>query len=459
MSRSTNEPTSPRPGLRRTARRSASRIPLAVVLAVVMSAPFAPAGYADEGDPESPSEVTSSEDDGENEGEEDGEEDRLSEGADAVAGVTGLIVTVLPPATAEQIAVDYGLIVEDVLPTSTDTWLLRAPTGTDIVALAARVSADPRTALAEPDYRTNSPEGAGAIYGWGGGPQAAGTDPAAWLRQPELDRIGVPEATGTEQGNGVTVAVLDTGAQLDHPALVGSLVPGVDIIDGDTHPEDEANGLDDDGDGRVDEGYGHGTHVAGLVLAVAPEARIMPVRVLDTDSRGSSFGVAEGIERAVASGADVVNLSLGTPEQSELFERVLEEVTEDVVVVAAAGNTGSSERVYPGATEGVLSVASVDAEDVRSTFSTFGWVDVAAPGEALVSTWVGGGYVRWGGTSMAAPIVAGQSALLLGGSGEASTEHIVRTVRQTAVPLDASLGEGRVDVAASLVALSDGRGD
>jgi len=431
---------------------TALRLPLAVLLCAVLTSVTLPAAHAEE-EPEPVTTSASGHKDGDSEQEEDGPD------PDSVAGVLDVVVEVVPPATAQEVAADYGLTVVDTLPASADTHLMRAPAGTDIVELAARLAADTRTSFAEPDYRANSPEGAGPTYGWGGGPQPVASDPAAWRSQPELDRIGVPTAHRTTLGRGVVVAVLDTGAQLDHPALVPSLVPGLDLVDGDRTPSDDANGQDDDGDGNVDEGHGHGTHVTGLVLAVAPEARVMPVRVLDTDSRGSSFTVVEGIERAVAAGADVVNLSLSTPEESSLFDRVLEEVSEDVVVVAAAGNTGTTARQYPAASAGVLSVASVDSTDLRSVFSTFGWVDVAAPGEALISTWVGGGYVRWGGTSMAAPIVAGQAALLVGG-GEDASGRAARTIRSTAVPLDPTLGAGRVDVAASVAASTKGsRGD
>lgn len=446
----------------RPVRRHLSRalhLPLAVATCALLPTVLVPAAHADDDVP--PLTTTAAAPAAQDDGDGDDEDDEQEDGAapDSVAGVRDIVVQVVPPATAREVAADYGLTVEDSLPTSADTSLLRAPVGTDVVALAGQVSADPRTAFAEPDYRLNSPEGVGIVYGWGGGPQPAGSDPAAWQSQPELTRIGVPTAQQTRRGAGVTVAVLDTGAQLDHPALAGSLVGGLDLVDGDTIPSDDANGLDDDGDGRVDEGQGHGTHVTGLVLAVAPEARVMPVRVLDTDSRGSSFDVAEGIERAAAAGVDVINLSLSTPEESALFDEVLEELTEDVVVVAAAGNAGTTARQYPASSQGVLSVASVDSTDVRSTFSTFGWVDVAAPGEALVSTWVGGSYVRWGGTSMAAPIVAGQAALLVAGGGEDAAGRAVQAVRSTAVAVDPGLGDGRVDVAASVAALAGkGRG-
>ena len=99
--------------------------------------------------------------------------------------------------------------------------------------------------------------------------------------------------------------------------LANSLdVLGYDFVDNDLAPDEEANGLDDDGDGRVDELYGHGTHVAGIVHLVAPDARLLPLRVLNSDGRGNNFRTASAIVYATHRGADAINLSLGTPHQS-----------------------------------------------------------------------------------------------------------------------------------------------
>ncbi len=118
---------------------------------------------------------------------------------------------------------------------------------------------------------------------------------------------------------------------------------------------------------------------------------------------GFAFDVAEGVRHAVAAGADVVNLSLGSTADSELLREVLAQAAEQVTIVASAGNDGTTQRRYPAAYEDVLSVASVNDADERSTFSSYGWVDVAAPGEDVVSTYRQDGFAAWDGTSMAAP--------------------------------------------------------
>jgi len=385
-------------------------------------------------------------------GEEDDGGGDATEGFDPVAGVDEVVVAVQPGTDVNALAADYGLSVIEGLTGSPDTYLLQAPAGTYVVDLAARLAADQRTRFAEPNFTTGAPE-ANPNYGWGrdDGPQPAGSDPAVWTGQQALAQVGAAQAQATSTGAGVTVAVLDTGVAAGHPALAGALAgPGFDLIDGDRNPDDVANGVDDDGDGRVDEAAGHGTHVAGIVLAVAPDAQVLPVRVLDSDGRGSIFALVEGIRAALDSDADVLNMSLGTTEDSALLADVLEEVSEDTVVVASAGNSGTRELQYPAATGGVVSVASVDAQDALSVFSNRGWVDVAAPGEGIISTFPGGGFASWAGTSMAAPFVAGQAALLLPLLEDDAADRVPDVITSTAVPGDPLLGAGRIDVAASV---------
>jgi subtilisin family serine protease len=372
--------------------------------------------------------------------------------SEALLGVTELVVALAPGAAIEDVAAQHGLTPLRALTGTPDVHLTRAPAESDIAELGARVSEDVRVRFAEPNFVGGAPE-ANPNYAWGSsGPRWLGSDAGVWTAQPVLERIGAPAAHATTTGEGTIVAVLDTGVQADHPALLGRLEPGIDLVDGDDRPEDVADGVDEDEDGLVDEAVGHGTHVSGAVLAVAPGARVLPIRVLSSDGRGFAFHVAEGLRRAQAAGADVVNLSLGSAAQSRLLEEVLGDVAEGVVVVASAGNDGSSVPQYPAASAGVLSVASVDAADARSAFSNHGWVDVAAPGEAVVSTYPSSGFAEWDGTSMAAPLVAGQSALLVA----AGTDGAVEAILRSATPLDQALGAGRIDVAASLTPGDEG---
>jgi serine protease len=220
-------------------------------------------------------------------------------------------------------------------------------------------------------------------------------------------------------GTGVVVAVLDTGIDADHPELAGQLVNGYNAFT----QTATANG----DFSVVDDGHGHGTHVAGTIAALtdngvgiagaAPAVKIMPVKVL-SDYGGGTFDVlVDGLNWAVANGADVVNLSLGGTLGAGAIAQYQPYFTAarnaGVTVVAAAGNTGSSSVLYPCAFDYVLCVASSNrAGTAISSFSTRNaYVDITAPGEAIRSTLPGGNYASWSGTSMATPQVAAAAGL------------------------------------------------
>jgi subtilisin family serine protease len=321
---------------------------------------------------------------------------------------------------------------------------------------------DPRLVYAEPNLLAEAPEAIRSKdWAWGG------EDDEPYGKQYALTSINLAGAHDLSTGEGTTIAIVDTGVQLTHPALAARITPiQADFVDGDDRANDEANGLDDDGDRQVDESTGHGTHVAGIALLVAPGAGIMPVRVLNSDGMGNVFAVAEGILFAAENGAHVINLSLGTTQESDLLEDVIEEAAEDgVLVIAAAGNFGSRQETYPAADECALAITSIGPTDVRSKFANYGsWVDLAAPGESIYSSFPVDGYAWWSGTSMAAPFVTGQAALLLGYDPSLELEDLADLMGGTAHPLDSSrqarrslLGAGKIDVLASLQTLASGQ--
>jgi subtilisin family serine protease len=226
-------------------------------------------------------------------------------------------------------------------------------------------------------------------------------------------------------------------------------------VDDDPVPQEERDNVDQDGDSIVDEGYGHGTFVAGIVALVAPGARILPQRVLDSDGRGNVFTVAEAVYDSVAEGADVINMSFGTTgavESKVLTEALKAAAKAGVVLVAAAGNDGSRVKHYPAAVDGVLSVGALDAGGTGlAPFSARGdWVDLAAPGQDVTSM-LPCGYGTWSGTSMAAPFVAGAAALDAGAGGSAKRDGKGEKIRHSAERLKGvSVHDGALDVARML---------
>ncbi|SDY76471.1 S8 family serine peptidase [Thermoactinomyces sp. DSM 45892] len=225
-----------------------------------------------------------------------------------------------------------------------------------------------------------------------------------------LQKMQVPQAWDVTKGSSSTVvAVVDTGVQANHEDLAGKVVPGYDFVDNDNN---------------ADDGQGHGTHVAGTVAAnthnnigvagVAPEVKVMAVRVLDSNGSGTYDWVANGITYAADNGAKVINMSLGGSGGSQALEDAVNYAwSKGVVIMAAAGNTPSTAPNYPAYYANCIAVAATDSNDAKASFSTHGsWVDVAAPGVDIISTKMGGGYVKYSGTSMATPHAAAVAALV-----------------------------------------------
>ena len=341
-------------------------------------------------------------------------------------------------------------------------YLLRVPPGISAPTLAGRMAGDIRLLFAEPNFVGQAPEGIGRFtWVWGGG------NAAPVNTQYAVRMLGLPVAHQINRGAGAIVAVIDRGVQLDHPALANRWTAArYDFMDDDSDPSDVANGIDEDRDGIIDDAFGHGTHVAGLVALVAPDAQIMPLRALDTEARGDIFRLAEAIVFATDQGADVINLSLGTARKSELLNDVTQRATQyGVVVVAAAGNLGTTARQYPAASQCVLAISALKSNRTKANFANYGsWIDLAAPGVSIYSTMAPSGYAWWSGTSMAAPLVAGQAALLHSFRPALNPQEIAEHMAATALFLKSidptfgdKLGYGLPAVGVSLQKLQAGQ--
>lgn len=374
------------------------------------------------------------------------------------------IIVRLNPASGAAISdinSTYGTSTLAALSAISGAYRLRTPAGQTPVAVAAAMAGDPRLLYAHPNFISEAPEANPRTSKvWGG------LDPAPYQGQYANALLNLSAAHAINRGAGIVVAVIDTGVQLSHPALAGKLtVARKDYVDGDNNPDDVSDNIDEDGDGLLDEAAGHGTHVAGIVLLVAPDARIMPIRALDSDGIGDTIQIADAIHFAVANGAHVINLSLGTAADGGLIsDAVKEAALAGVFVVSAAGNLNSDQKQFPGADNCAMGVTAAGSTDVKSSFSNWGsWVDITAPGEGIPSALPPSGYGTWSGTSMAAPFVAGQAALIRSMRPLLNVRQIAAVMAHTATQIDdlnaqysGKLGEGRIDAGAAVTFLQTG---
>lgn len=287
---------------------------------------------------------------------------------------------------------------------------------------------------------------------------------ALYSNQWGLEKVNAPGAWSLSTGDGVVIAVPDTGVDLDHPDLEDKILTDIakSFIEG-------SPGVDDDN--------GHGTHVAGIAAAATDngigiagmgwDAMILPLKVLDADGWGNVVGLAYAIRYATDSGADVINLSLGVVGSCgwPLYDAVEYAYGKGVIMVAAAGNELANQEMIPVGCDHVIGVSATDEADRLAAYSNYGGhVSVAAPGSSIYSTaWPGDPqcwyreYCRKSGTSMATPYVSGLAALLLGRYPGYTPDEIASAILDNAVDLgtlgwDEEYGCGRVDAYASLSA-------
>ena len=288
--------------------------------------------------------------------------------------------------------------------------------------------------------------------------RALGTNDPLRPEQWALDRVSFESAWTITQGQGVKVAVIDSGVRGDHQDLAGTVLPGIDFV------SPGGNGWNDRN--------GHGTHVAGIIAAAAnngvgvaggaPRVKILPVRVLAADGSGSSENVARGIVWAVDHGARVINLSLGGPDPSPGTEVAIEYAnSRGVIVLAAAGNGAQqgNRPSYPAAFPETVAVGAVDSNLSRAYFSNFGsYLDIAAPGMHVLSTYGLGrnAYAYMNGTSMATPYASATAALVVAVNPALSANGIRTAIQHTAIDLgppgpDVDFGSGLINPHAAVL--------
>jgi subtilisin family serine protease len=292
--------------------------------------------------------------------------------------------------------------------------------------------------------------------------------------------LDLPDAWSLSQGVGVTVAIVDSGIKLDHPDLAPNAWTNFAEIPG--------NGVDDDGNGYVDDvhgvdltttspgqdvsdGHGHGTHVAGIVAAaangrgvvgVAPRAKVMAVKVLTAEGGGTTGAEAEGIRYAAANGARVINVSIqGDDPDPRLNEAIAAAAAANALVVVSAGNSArdiDTQPSYPAAipAPNLIGVAATAPEDGRAMDENSNYgrltVQLAAPGQEILSTSNSGSFEYKSGTSMAAPMVSGVAALMASVNPQITAGELRGLLLQSAARTSLPVGAGYLDALASAVA-------
>lgn len=271
-----------------------------------------------------------------------------------------------------------------------------------------------------------------------------------------LTNTNATKAWKTTKGDAKTIiAVIDTGADMNHPDLKDKIVASYNVFTKTA---------------EVSDSHGHGTHCAGIAAAalngvgiagIAPDAGLMPVQVLNASGGGSDATIAEGIVWAADHGAKVMTMSLGLYKTSKVLEEALQyALDKDVALVASAGNNNAMNDPVkaphlPSTYPGVIEVAATDNADAKARFSNWGdTVTVAAPGVDILST-VPGSHKKMSGTSMASPAAAGVVALIRTRYPNLNREQVKLHLQKTAKDLgepgfDKYFGHGLVDAAAAV---------
>ena len=275
-------------------------------------------------------------------------------------------------------------------------------------------------------------------------------------KQWALAKIEAESAWKVTTGSNVTIAVIDSGVDLDHPELAARVVEGYDFVNGDSEADDD---------------YGHGTLVAGVAAAAANNnigiaglawnARIMPVKVLDGQGQGVSSNLTCALHWAADSGADIINISIISFGPSFGMQSAIDyAASEGALIFSAAGNLFEEGNpvTYPAAHDNVIAVAATDKDDAHAWFSSAGaFVDIAAPGVGILSPFPPSHeeYRSVYGTSLATPHGAGLAALVLSAVPSLSSEEVETVIQRSAVDLgdagkDDKFGHGRIDASGAV---------
>ena len=350
--------------------------------------------------------------------------------------------------------------------TETNLYFLQLPSGQTVDQILPALNADPDLYYAEPNYYVDdeAPGGTHIMIGAHQAPLAehimigahgdlTPTPPAGSLQdQWAWNTLGLTDAQKISIGQGIVIAVLDTGLAPDHPLLNSNITAGYNFVGMNNDIYDRGNGIDDDGDGIIDGFVGHGTHVSGIIVTEAPGVQIMPIRVLNSEGLGTYWEVSAGIKYAVDHGAKIINMSLSAPRLTPSLKDALDYASAHGVVVVSAAGTGIGPN-YPAAYSNplTLGVGATDENDNIAWFSggQIGDTNIYAPGTNIYSAYPYNGYAIASGTSMSTPIVAAEAALLMSRYPYWTPSQVIQQILSKTNPVNGS-NVGRINLSQAL---------
>jgi len=352
----------------------------------------------------------------------------------------------IDPITFSNLETSYGTKMRRKI-FDDKTFVLKVPSK-NIEQFVNLLSKNPLVEYAEPDFIAQAYEDPNDSY---------------FNQQWGLKKIQAPEGWNLTHGNPqVKIAILDTGIDRDHPDLSAKVDKWIDMT---------SSGMDDL--------FGHGTHVAGIAAAVTNnnqgvaglgyDVHLVSIKVLGNDGFGYYSWIADGIKKAADEGAKVINLSLGSDKESKTLEQAINYAwSKGAVIVCAAGNAGNSFRTYPAYYTNCIATAATDKNDQKPSWSSYGlWVDVAAPGNEIISTLPNHQYkmgqsLNYGygsGTSMATPHVSGLAGLLFGSDATLTNNDVRKLIEENTDQISGTGNywqKGRINVSKSILGLGSG---
>lgn len=373
-----------------------------------------------------------------------------------------VVVKLKPGVAIGTVLTRYNATLLGTIP-ETNLYFLHLSGGQTVNQLLPSLNIDQDLFYAEPNYYIDGAPGGGAImFGARMAPLAEAimfgargdltATPVGGANQWAWDKIGLPDAQKISRGQGIVIAVLDTGMAPDHLFLNSNITEGYNFVSMNTEIYDRGNGIDDDSDGMTDGFVGHGTHVSGILVTEAPGIQIMPIRVLNSEGVGTYWEVSAGIKYAVDHGADIINMSMSAPRLTPSLKDALDYAASHGVIVVSAAGTGTGPN-YPAAYSNslALGVGATDENDALAWFSggQVADTDIYAPGANIYSAYPYNGYAIASGTSMSAPVVAGEAALLMSRYPEWAPAQIVQRIIAKTNPISGS-PVGRVNLSKAL---------